>query len=67
MEGIMSGLNVSARYLNPREDGISVPRTQVTHTTDTLPIGALREFRQFLSKFLPETSSLDVSFGRVCW
>lgn len=55
-------------YLNPREkDGVSVPRTQVTHTTDTLPIGALSEFRQFLGKFLPETSALDVSFGRVCW
>lgn len=59
---------LNSRYLNPRElDGVSVPRTQVTHTTDTLPIGALREFRQFLGNFLPETSSLDVSFGRVCW
>lgn len=56
------------RYLNPRAvDGVSIPRTQVTHTTDTLPIGALGEFRQFLGKFLPETSSLDISFGRVCW
>ncbi|GAA5811939.1 hypothetical protein MFLAVUS_005386 [Mucor flavus] len=58
----------SSGYLNPRElDNVSVPRTQVTHTTDTVPIGALREFRQFLGKFLPETSALDVSCGRVCW
>jgi sarcosine oxidase/L-pipecolate oxidase len=55
-------------YLNPRTtDQVSVPRTQVTHKCDTLPIGALREFRQFLGKFLPDTSSLDVSYGRMCW
>lgn len=57
-----------ASYLNPRAtDEVSVPRTQVTHTGDTIPIGALREFRQFMGKFLPETTDLDISFGRVCW
>jgi sarcosine oxidase/L-pipecolate oxidase len=55
-------------YLNPREtDQISVPRTQVTHACDTIPIGALREFRQFLGKFLPETSALDITYARMCW
>lgn len=58
----------SRGYLNPREiDGISIPRTQVTHKTDTIPRKALREFRTFLSKFFPFTSKLDVSFARVCW
>jgi sarcosine oxidase/L-pipecolate oxidase len=56
------------RYLNPRaNDKVSVPRTQVTHTIDTIPIGALHGFRQFLDKFLPETTKLDVAHGRVCW
>ncbi|CEI98359.1 hypothetical protein RMCBS344292_12468 [Rhizopus microsporus] len=55
-------------YLNPREtDQTSVPRTQVTHECDTIPIGALREFRQFLGKFLPETSALDITYARMCW
>ncbi|KAL0084029.1 FAD dependent oxidoreductase [Phycomyces blakesleeanus] len=54
-------------YLNPREDGISIPRTQLAHVTDTIPIKDLREMRGFLNEFLPSTSSLDVSYARVCW
>ncbi|KAI9470992.1 MAG: FAD dependent oxidoreductase [Benjaminiella poitrasii] len=55
-------------YLNPRmEDEVSVPRTQMAHTDDTIPIGGLRKFRQFLDKFLPDTSNLDISYARVCW
>ncbi|KAG1141811.1 hypothetical protein G6F37_008285 [Rhizopus arrhizus] len=55
-------------YLNPRQtDQISVPRTQVTNSCDTIPVGALRQFRQFLGQFLPETSSLDISYARMCW
>ncbi|KAI9013417.1 FAD dependent oxidoreductase-domain-containing protein [Phycomyces nitens] len=54
-------------YLYPRQDGISIPRTQVTHAADTIPIKDLREMRGFLDQFLPCTSSLDVSYARVCW
>ncbi|KAI8642418.1 FAD dependent oxidoreductase [Parasitella parasitica] len=67
-DGMMKIGKHHSGYLNPRAtDEVSVPRTQVTHTGDTIPIGALREFRQFMGKFLPETSNLDISFGRVCW
>ncbi|KAI9259887.1 FAD dependent oxidoreductase [Sporodiniella umbellata] len=55
-------------YLNPRDgDKISVPRTQLTNVQDTIPVGALRQFREFLGKFLPETSSIDISYARMCW
>ncbi|KAI8057572.1 FAD dependent oxidoreductase [Gilbertella persicaria] len=55
-------------YLNPcLKDGVSFPRTQVTHAQDTIPIGALHGFRKFLNKFLPETSKLNISHARVCW
>ncbi|KAG1468111.1 hypothetical protein G6F56_004030 [Rhizopus delemar] len=55
-------------YLNPREcDKVSVPRTQVTNVQDTIPVGALRQFREFLGEFLPKTSSLDISYARMCW
>ncbi|KAI8975487.1 FAD dependent oxidoreductase [Mycotypha africana] len=55
-------------YLHPRvEDQVSVPRTQVTNATDTIPISTLREFREFLDHFLPETTNLDITFARMCW
>jgi sarcosine oxidase/L-pipecolate oxidase len=55
-------------YLNPRGgDQVSVPRTQSTNVQDTIPLVALKEFRQFLNEFLPLTSSLDIVYSRVCW
>ena len=58
----------SLGYYNRRtSDGKSVPRTQVTHQNDTIPIKALKELREFLSKFLPQTSTMDVHYSRVCW
>ncbi|KAI8393452.1 FAD dependent oxidoreductase [Radiomyces spectabilis] len=55
-------------YLWPREgDQISVPRTQITHAGDTIPIGALRDLRTFLETFFPHTSKLNVSHARLCW
>ncbi|ORX62543.1 FAD dependent oxidoreductase [Hesseltinella vesiculosa] len=58
----------NAGYLWPREsDQVSVPRTQVTHTDDTIPLNGLRQFRQFLGGFLPETSALDITYSRLCW
>ncbi|KAI9247124.1 FAD dependent oxidoreductase [Phascolomyces articulosus] len=58
----------SLGYYNLREiDGKSVPRTQVTHQDDTIPLKALKEFREFLAKFFPQTTSMDVYYSRVCW
>lgn len=58
----------SRGYLNPREgDGVSVPRTQVTNACDTIPVDALRRFREFLGKFMPETTEMDISYSRICW
>ncbi|KAI8088723.1 FAD dependent oxidoreductase, partial [Halteromyces radiatus] len=55
-------------YLNPRSgDDISIPRTQVDHANDTIPISALQHARTFLGKFLPMTSSMDITYTRVCW
>lgn len=58
----------AAGYLNPStDDNVSTPRTQTTNPTDTIPIKALRDFREFLAGFFPETSSMDVAYARVCW
>ncbi|KAI7858794.1 FAD dependent oxidoreductase [Circinella umbellata] len=58
----------SLGYYNQRtSDGKSVPRTQMTHQNDTIPIKALKEFREFLSKFFPQTSTMDIHYSRVCW
>ncbi|KAI7857439.1 FAD dependent oxidoreductase [Circinella umbellata] len=58
----------SSGYVNLcGEDQVSVPRTQVTNPTDSIPIKALGEFRQFLSKFLPITTPMDITYARVCW
>lgn len=65
-------------YLNPvlssgdqnvKQDpaAVSVPRTQLTHPTDTIPVKALHQFRSFLAEFLPATSAMDVHYARVCW
>lgn len=65
-------------YLNPvlssgdqnvKQDSaaVSVPRTQLTHPTDTIPVKALHQFRSFLAEFLPATSAMDVHYARVCW
>ncbi|OAD76316.1 hypothetical protein PHYBLDRAFT_109796 [Phycomyces blakesleeanus NRRL 1555(-)] len=55
-------------YIAPRlQDNVSVPRTQVTHSGDTIPVGALKHMRTFLNGFLPQTSSLDVVYSRICW
>ncbi|KAI8073984.1 FAD dependent oxidoreductase [Gongronella butleri] len=58
----------NAGYLWPREhDQVSIPRTQVTHEGDTIPLSGLRHMRQFLGGFLPETSALDIAYSRLCW
>ncbi|KAI7883299.1 nucleotide-binding domain-containing protein [Lichtheimia hyalospora FSU 10163] len=57
----------AAGYLNPRTDNVSIPRTQTTNPADTIPIKALHDFREFLAGFFPETSSMDIAYGRVCW
>ncbi|CDH50116.1 sarcosine oxidase [Lichtheimia corymbifera JMRC:FSU:9682] len=66
-------------YLNPSFAGdknvkpatavqpVSVPRTQLTHPTDTIPVKALHQFRSFLADFFPATSAMDVHYARVCW
>ncbi|CAO3637440.1 unnamed protein product [Cunninghamella blakesleeana] len=51
----------------PSENNISVPRTQVSHKGDTIPLVGLREMRKFLGAFIPETSSMDISYSRLCW
>lgn len=67
-------------YLNPaagdenvkpatavQQQPVSVPRTQLTHPTDTIPVKALHQFRSFLADFFPATSAMDVHYARVCW
>lgn len=65
-------------YLNPASSGdrnvkpasaasVSVPRTALTHPTDTIPVKALHQFRSFLADFFPATSAMDVHYARVCW
>ncbi|KAI9319906.1 FAD dependent oxidoreductase-domain-containing protein [Dichotomocladium elegans] len=67
-DGILKIARHATGYVNPRAaDGVSVPRTQVTNPSDTIPVEALRTFRDFLGNFFPETSSLDISYSRVCW
>ena len=46
---------------------VSVPRTQVSHQGDTIPLKGLNNFREFLKEFMPETSDWDISYSRVCW
>ncbi|KAG0166948.1 hypothetical protein DFQ30_006538 [Apophysomyces sp. BC1015] len=66
--GIMKVARHSTGYLNPRQqDQVSVPRTQVSHAADTIPVGAVRSFRKFLKSFLPQTEALDLSYTRLCW
>ncbi|KAI9491665.1 FAD dependent oxidoreductase [Zychaea mexicana] len=57
----------SSGFVNLRDDKVSVPRTQVTHPTDSIPAPSISQFRKFLSKFLPVTTPLDISCARVCW
>ncbi|KAK4515724.1 uncharacterized protein ATC70_010677 [Mucor velutinosus] len=67
-DGIIKIAKHSTGYLNPRKgDNVSVPRTQSTHEGDTIPVQALRDFREYLQKFLPITDDLDITYSRVCW
>ncbi|KAF7728477.1 hypothetical protein EC973_006030 [Apophysomyces ossiformis] len=55
-------------YVWPREgDNVSVPRTQVTHPSDTIPSEALSEARTFLADFMPQVNSLDIAHAKLCW
>ncbi|ORZ24687.1 FAD dependent oxidoreductase [Absidia repens] len=54
-------------YLWPREDSVSIPRTQVAFSSDTIPLSALKQLRTFLNKFIPPTVSMDISYCRLCW
>ncbi|KAI9025014.1 FAD dependent oxidoreductase [Phycomyces nitens] len=66
--GIMKVARHASGYLSPRpHDNVSVPRTQVTNSGDTIPVGALKHMRNFLKGFLPQTDSLDVVYSRICW
>ncbi|RCI04754.1 hypothetical protein CU098_009984 [Rhizopus stolonifer] len=66
--GVMKIAKHATGYLNPRpQDGVSVPRTQVTHEHDTIPVQAVKDFRTYLAKFLPITNALDITYARVCW
>ncbi|KAI9246236.1 FAD dependent oxidoreductase [Phascolomyces articulosus] len=73
-EGKMKIASHSVGYVNPwqqqeknSEDNVSVPRTQVSHQGDTIPVKAVHHFRQILAEFMPETSNWDISYSRVCW
>lgn len=66
--GILKVAKHSTGYLNPRSsDRVSVPRTQCTNVDDTIPVQALRDFREFLHGFLPITDEEDIVYSRVCW
>ncbi|KAI9312855.1 FAD dependent oxidoreductase [Dichotomocladium elegans] len=67
-DGIIKIGHHSRGYLNLRDsDKISVPRTQVSNPKDTIPIMALRQFRAFLNRFFPFSSTLDIVYARTCW
>lgn len=67
-DGVIKIAKHSTGYLNPRQqDHVSVPRTQVTHKDDTIPVEAVRDFREYLHTFLPITDELDITYSRVCW
>ncbi|KAI8137605.1 FAD dependent oxidoreductase [Fennellomyces sp. T-0311] len=67
-DGKMKFASHSVGYISPRvSDNVSVPRTQVTHQGDTIPLKALERFRAFLAEFFPDTSKLDITYSRVCW
>ncbi|KAI7850494.1 FAD dependent oxidoreductase [Circinella umbellata] len=54
-------------YDSNRADQVCVPRTQVSHEKDTIPLKGLNNFRDFLNEFMPETNDWDITYSRVCW
>ncbi|KAI8646390.1 FAD dependent oxidoreductase [Parasitella parasitica] len=59
-DGIFKVAKHSTDYLNPRRgDNVSVPRTQSTNEGDTIPVQAVRDFREYLHKFLPIIDSFQ--------
>ncbi|OBZ91469.1 L-pipecolate oxidase [Choanephora cucurbitarum] len=68
-DGILKIGKHSIGYLNPRsdQDSTSVPRTQSSNPGDTIPLAALKDFRQFLNEFFPFSTEHDIVYSRVCW
>ncbi|KAM3578515.1 hypothetical protein VKS41_009105 [Umbelopsis sp. WA50703] len=58
----------AAGYVNVGKDGkVAGPRTRVANPNDTMPHSSLKEYREFLGKFLPKLNQHDIIDSRVCW
>lgn len=57
----------AAGYLHLDSDGISKPRTAVTHPGLEIPEESRKEFHEAVKKFLPRIPHREFEKTRLCW
>ncbi|KAJ3300459.1 hypothetical protein HK104_000044 [Borealophlyctis nickersoniae] len=73
-DGLMKFACHSLGYMNPtpqsdnnRSAPISVPRSQITHPSDTIPQAKLKAFKDLIEDCFPELSTCPIENAKLCW